>query len=74
MSKKRKKHSAHFKAKVAVAALAIEETTAQLAVRIEVHPPMISTWKRQLPDSAAELFVKNNTSRNRQPVRCGRPT
>jgi transposase-like protein len=56
VSKKRKGHSAQFKTKVAFAALANEETTVQLASRFEVHTTMISAWKRQLRDSAAELF------------------
>ena len=63
MSKKRKQHSSQFKAKVALAALQNEETTAQLASRFNIHPTMISTWKRQLLDSAAELFDKNHKSR-----------
>jgi transposase len=63
MSKKRKQHSAQFKAKVALAALQNEETTAQLASRFDIHPTMISTWKRQLLDSAADLFEKNQKSR-----------
>jgi transposase len=63
MSKKRKQHSAQFKAKVALSALQNEETTAQLASRFEIHPTMISTWKRQLLDSAADLFDKNQKSR-----------
>jgi transposase len=62
MSKKRKKHSSQFKAKVALAALASEEITAQLASRFDVHPTMISTWKRQLLDSAAEFFDKSHKS------------
>jgi transposase len=63
MSKKRKQHSAQFKAKVALAALQNEETTAQLASRFDIHPTMISTWKRQLLDSAADLFDKTQKSR-----------
>jgi transposase len=62
MSKKRKQHSPQFKAKVALAALQNEETTAQLASRFDIHPTMITTWKRQLLDNAAELFDKAQKS------------
>ncbi len=63
MGKKRKQHSPQFKAKVALAALQNEETTAQLASRFDIHPTMIATWKRQLLDNAAELFDKGQQSR-----------
>ena len=63
MGKKRKQHSPQFKAKVALAALQNEETTAQLASRFDIHPTMITTWKRQLLDNAAELFDKSQKSR-----------
>ncbi len=63
MSKKRKKLSAPFKAKVALAALANEETVAQLARRFEVAPATIWAWKRQLLDHAVELFEKSNKPR-----------
>ena len=62
MSKKRKKYSAEFKAKVALAALKNEETAAELAQRFGVHPTMITTWKRALLDGASEIFDKNRTS------------
>jgi transposase-like protein len=63
MNKKRKRHSAEFKAKVALAALTNEETSAQLASRFDIHPTMISAWKRQLLESASDLFDKNQKTR-----------
>ena len=63
MGKKRKQHSAAFKAKVALAAIQNEETIAQLASRFGVHPTMVSTWKRQLLDGAPDLFDKHRKSK-----------
>ena len=69
MGKKRKTHSAEFKAKVALAAIQNEETTGQLASRFGVHPTMISNWKRQLLDGAVDLFDKSHKSRKQAEAR-----
>lgn len=55
---KRRQHSPQFKAKVALDALEGIETAQRLAARFEVHPSQISTWKRQLLESASDLFVR----------------
>ncbi|MDX9835916.1 MAG: helix-turn-helix domain-containing protein, partial [Desulfobulbus sp.] len=44
----RRDHSAAFKAKVALAAIAGEKTLGELAQQYEVHPGQITTWKRRL--------------------------
>jgi transposase-like protein len=63
MKNKRKNYSSDFKAKVALAAIKNEETIAELAVRFGVHPTMISNWKRQLLESAADIFDKGQKAK-----------
>jgi transposase len=65
MSDKRKKYNAEFKAKVALAAIRNEETTAELAQRFGVHPTMISAWKTALIEGAGDIFDKNQKSRKK---------
>ncbi len=48
MKESRRKHSPSFKAKVALEALKGEETVAQIAARFEVHPNMVTKWKKEL--------------------------
>jgi transposase len=56
MARKRKSHSAGFKAQVALAALKGDKTVSELAALHGVHPTMIHAWKKQLLDNAEELF------------------
>ena len=63
MGKIRKKHSPQFKAKVALAAIQNDETITQIASRFGVHPTMVSAWKRQMLEGAADIFDKNHNSR-----------
>ncbi len=52
MSKKRKQYSSNVKSKVALAAIKGDQTTAEIAVRFEIHPTMVTTWKRELLERA----------------------
>ena len=63
MEKMRKKYSAEFKAKVAMAAIRNEESMAELAARFGVHPTMIAKWKKALVEGAADIFDKGKKSR-----------
>ena len=64
----RRNHSAAFKAKVALAALAGDKTLAELAEQFAVHPTQIAAWKRQLSEQAAEVFGKSNKDGANPPV------
>ena len=58
MGRKRKSHTAAFKAQVALAAVRGEKTISELAALHGVHPTLITTWKKQLVDNAEELFQR----------------
>jgi transposase-like protein len=48
MGKKRVRHSAEFKGKVALEALKGVQTVNELAGHYQIHPTQISQWKRQV--------------------------
>ena len=54
----RKRYDKTFKAKVAIEAMRGEKTLQELAIAYGVHPNMIALWKRQLLDSAEQVFEK----------------
>jgi transposase len=53
---RRKRYSAEFKAKVALEAIRGEQTISELGSRYELHPNMITNWKRQAIDNMAATF------------------
>ena len=63
MSKRnRKRYSAEFKAKVALAALKEDATLSEIAARFEIHPNMVSLWKRQTVEGMSSLFHREGES------------
>jgi transposase-like protein len=58
MRRKRRNHSPEFKAKVALAAIQGDLTMAELVKKFDVHANQISDWKKQLLNSAPDVFGK----------------
>lgn len=56
MKKNRRNHLPAFKAKVALEAAKEDRTLAELSQQYGVHVNQISAWKRQLLESAEEMF------------------
>ena len=57
MSRKRRRFTAEFKAKVALAAVKEQHTLAELASEYGVHPSQITAWKKELQGSAVAVFA-----------------
>lgn len=67
MKRHRKRRSPEFKAKVALEAIHGSRTLAELARQYEVHPVLVSNWKRRLKEHACEAFNRpaaRNAMRN----------
>ena len=57
MKGKRQRHTAAFKAQVALAAVKGDRTVNELAAHYGVHPTNIHAWKKQLLSGAAGVFA-----------------
>ena len=53
----RKRHTAEFKAKVALEAMRGEQTLAELGAKFGIHQAMIAAWKRQAIDGLTATFA-----------------
>ncbi|WP_420442398.1 transposase [Candidatus Palauibacter sp.] len=57
MAGKRRRFTSEFKARVALEALRERDSLQAIAMRHELHPNQVSTWKRQLLEGLPEVFA-----------------
>jgi len=57
MSKKRRQHSAQFKAQVGLEALRGIEPVHAIAEKHEIHPVQVSQWKKEVAERLPEVFA-----------------
>lgn len=60
MKKARMRHSAAFKAKVALEAVQERDSVAEIARRHKLHANIVYKWKKELLDKAAVVFDRSS--------------
>jgi len=65
MKKQRRKHSAEFKATVALEALKGMNTVNEIAAKYEVHPVQVGNWKKELLERIPEIFERKNAAKDK---------
>lgn len=68
MSKKRRKFTSEFKAKVAIEALKERYSLSELAQRFELHPNQISQWKQEFLEKSSGVFDKKSSQPKEEEV------
>jgi len=63
----RRNHSPAFKAKVALEAIKGEQPIIEIAERFDVHPTVITKWKRQLLEGAPGVFGATDSEKEQAP-------
>ena len=66
MTRKRRVFGSSFRAKVALAAIRGDKTTAELASKFSVHTSQVTAWKKQLLERSVELFEDGRRKRRNE--------
>lgn len=67
MDQQRRKHSAEFKGQVALEAVRGVKTVSEIAACYEVHPVMVSNWKKELLSQVPGIFGRENSKKKNDP-------
>ena len=67
MKKQRRKHTAEFKARVALEAIRGVKTLSEIARDYEIHPVMVGNWKKEMLEHLPEIFEKKGTKKDKNP-------
>ena len=59
MKKQRRKHSPEFKARVVLEAIKGVKTVSEIAQKYDIHPVMVSNWKKEMLGHLPNVFDKN---------------
>jgi len=65
MKKQRRKHSAEFKARVALEAIRGIKTVSEISAEYEIHPVMIGNWKKEMLENLPALFEQKNAKKEK---------
>lgn len=65
MKRHRRKHTAEFKARVAIEAIRGIKTISEIAAEFEIHPVMVSSWKKEMLEHLPELFENKNARKDK---------
>jgi len=66
MKKHRRKHTADFKARVALEAIKGMKTLSEIAAEFEIHPVMVSNWKKEMLEHLPELFDNKSVRKDKE--------
>ena len=63
MGRIRKRYDRAFKARIALAAIKGEQTTAEIASNYSIHPNQVTLWKKQALEAFPEIFCEKRKKR-----------
>jgi transposase-like protein len=65
MKKQRRKHTAEFKARVAIEAIRGVKTISEIAAEFEIHPVMVGNWKKDMLEHLPDLIENKHAKQEK---------